>query len=121
MQSMRFAVSLIGVMCLLGGAAQGSTVKSGLYGKVTRGPITPVCIAEQPCSAPVPGAMIVFSRAGHEVAHTRTAANGAYRLTLTPGLYNVRVLQARPVDPGSARVQQGHYRHIDFSIDTGIR
>jgi hypothetical protein len=108
-------------MCLLGGVAQGSTVKSGLYGKVTRGPITPVCIAEQPCSAPVPGAMIVFSRAGHEVARTRTAANGAYRLTLTPGLYNVRVLQTRPVDPASARVQQGHYRHIDFSIDTGIR
>jgi Carboxypeptidase regulatory-like domain len=118
---MRFAVSLIGVMCLLGGAAQGSTLKSGLYGKLTRGPITPVCIAEQPCSAPVPGAMIVFSRAGRAVAHTRTAANGTYRVTLPPGLYNVRVLQTRPVDPGSARVQQGHYRQVDFSIDTGIR
>ncbi len=121
MPSMRFAFSLVGVMCLLGGVAQGSTVKSGLYGKVTRGPIMPVCIAERPCSRPVSGAMIVFSRAGHKVAHTRTAANGAYRLTLTPGLYNVRVLQTRPVDPGSARVRQGHYRHIDFSIDTGIR
>jgi hypothetical protein len=118
---MRFTIAVIGVVCLVGGAAQGSTVKSGLYGKVTRGPITPVCIAEQPCSAPVSGAMLVFSRAGHEVARTRTTTAGAYRVTLTPGGYNVRVLQARPVDPASARVPQGHFRHLDFSIDTGIR
>ncbi len=118
---MRIAVALVGAVCLLGGAAHGATVKSGLYGKVTRGPITPVCIAERPCSAPAAGAVIVFSRAGHEVARTRTAANGRYRLTLTPGMYSIRVLQARPVDPGIARVQRGHFRHVDFSIDTGIR
>ncbi len=118
---MRIALALIGAVCLVGGAAQGSTIKSGLYGEVTRGPITPVCIAEQPCSAPVPGAMIVFSRSGREVAHTRTAPNGTYRMALTPGTYNVRVLRARPVDPGIARVQPGHFRHVDFSIDTGIR
>jgi hypothetical protein len=118
---MRITLALIAAVCLLGGAAQGSTIKSGLYGKVTRGPITPVCMAEVPCSAPVPGAMIVFSRAGHEVARTRTATNGAYRLTLTPGMYSVRVLHARPVDPAIARVQRGNFRHVDFSIDTGIR
>ncbi len=118
---MRITLAVIAAVCLLGGAAQGATVKSGLFGKVTRGPITPVCIAEVPCSAPVPGAMIVFSRAGHEVARTRTSAKGTYRLTLTPGTYSVRVLQARPVDPGVARVQRGQFRHTDFSIDTGIR
>jgi hypothetical protein len=42
-------------------------------------------------------------------------------MALTPGTYSVRVLRARPVDPGSARVQRGHFRHVDFSIDTGIR
>jgi Carboxypeptidase regulatory-like domain len=118
---MRIVVALVGAVCLAGGPAQGSTIKSGLYGEVTRGPITPVCIAELPCSAPVPGAMIVFSRAGHEVARTRTASNGTYRLTLTPATYSVRVLQSGPVDPGVARVQRGQFRHIDFSIDTGIR
>jgi hypothetical protein len=118
---MRIVVALAGAVCLAGGTAQGSTIKSGLYGEVTRGPITPVCIAELPCSAPVPGAMIVFSRAGHEVARTRTSANGMYRLTLTPGMYGVRVLQSRPVDPETARVQRGHFRRVDFSIDTGIR
>jgi len=87
---MRFTIAVIGVVCLVGGAAQASTVKSGLYGKVTRGPITPVCIAELPCSAPVSGAMIVFSRAGHEVARTRTSTKGTYRVALTPGTYNVR-------------------------------
>jgi hypothetical protein len=111
----------MGAVCLVGGAAQGSTIKSGLYGEVTRGPITPVCIAEEPCSAPVPGALIVFSRSGRDVAQTRTAPNGTYRMALTPGTYSVRVLRARPVDPGSARVQRGHFSHVDFSIDTGIR
>ena len=118
---MRLTIALIGVVFLVGSAAQASTVNSGLYGKVTRGPITPVCTADVPCSAPVSGAMIVFSRAGHEVARPRTSTKGTYRVALTPGTYNVRVLQARPVDPGSARVPQRRFRHLDFSIDTGIR
>jgi hypothetical protein len=118
---MRIAVALIGAVCLLGGAAQGSTVKSGLYGKVTRGPIMPVCIAEEPCSGPASGAVIVFLRSGHETARTRTAANGTYRLALTPGTYTVHVLRARPVDPATTWVPRGHFRHVDFSIDTGIR
>ncbi len=118
---MRVALAVIGAVCLLGGAAQGSTIKSGLYGKVTRGPITPVCIAEQPCSAPVPGVMIVFSRSGRDVARTRTAPNGAYRMALTPGTYGVRILQARPVEPTTTLVPRGRFRHVDFSIDTGIR
>jgi hypothetical protein len=118
---MRIILALIAAACLLGGAAQGSTVRSGLYGKVTRGPITPVCMAEVPCTAPVPGAVMVFSRGGHEIGRTRTAANGTYRVSLIPGVYNVRVLQARPVEPGVARVQRGQFRHTDFSIDTGIR
>ena len=118
---MRIALALIVAVYLLGGAAQGSTIKSGLYGTVTRGPITPVCVAEEPCSAPMPDAMIVFSRAGHEVARTRTTANGTYRVRLAPGVYSVRVLHARPTDPGIARVPPGHFRHVDFSIDTGVR
>jgi hypothetical protein len=118
---MRIAVAFIGALCLLGGPAQGSTVKSGLYGTVTRGPITPVCVAEEPCSAPVAGAVIVFSQSGRQAARTRTAANGMYRIALTPGTYVVHILQARPVDPASAWVPRGRFRHIDFSIDTGIR
>jgi hypothetical protein len=118
---MRIALAVAGAVCLLGGAAQGSTIKSGLYGKVTRGPITPVCLADQPCSAPMPGAVIVFSRSGREVARTRTAPNGAYRVALTPGMYSVRVLRARPVDPPTTLVPRSRFRHIDFSVDTGIR
>ncbi len=118
---MKIAFAVIGAVCLLGGAAQGSTIKSGLYGKVTRGPITPVCMAEEPCSAPMPGATIVFSRSGRDVARTRTAPNGTYRMALTPGTYSVRVLHARPVDPATTRVPRDRFRHIDFSVDTGIR
>jgi hypothetical protein len=118
---MRIAVALICALCLLGGSAQGSTVKSGLYGKVTRGPITPICVAEQPCSGPAAGVVMVFSRSGREAARTRTAADGTYRVALTPGSYVVRVLQGRPIDPATTWVPRGHFRHIDFSIDTGIR
>jgi hypothetical protein len=31
------------------------------------------------------------------------------------------VLQARPVDPATTWVPRGRFRHIDFSVDTGIR
>jgi hypothetical protein len=118
---MKIALALIAAACVFGGAANGSTVKSGLYGKVTRGPITPVCVAEVPCSGPTAGATIVFSRAGREVSRTRTASDGTYRMALVPGTYSVRVLRYRPAEPATAWVPRGRFRHVDFSIDTGIR
>lgn len=123
---MKILATIIGsVLVVAGGAgatASGTTVTaSGLHGVVTRGPITPVCIAEQPCSEPASGAVLVFSHGGSEVARSRVRQDGTYRVTLPTGAYAVRPASRRPLDPQTARVIAGRYRHVDFSIETAIR
>jgi hypothetical protein len=113
-------VAALSVALFLAVGASGGTVHSGLYGVVTRGPITPVCTVEQPCSEPAAGAVVVFSRNGNAVARVTVRTDGSYRVHLPPGLYAVRAGR-RPVDPAAARVQRGRMRRVDFSIDTGIR
>jgi hypothetical protein len=103
-------------------AAPAATAKTstGLYGVVTRGPITPVCVAEMPCSAPAPGAVLVFVRGGQEVARVKAGTAGRYRVRLAAGSYTVRAVN-RPIDPKSVVVRQARMLRVDFSIDTGIR
>jgi hypothetical protein len=102
-------------------SSAGARTTSGLRGVVRRGPISPICVAEQPCYVPVKGATLVFSRRGHEVARVRTRKRGVYRVPLKVGTYSVKVLSGRPVEPTKASVQRGTFRRVDFSIDTGIR
>lgn len=99
--------------------AGASTVRSGLYGSVTRGPISPVCMAGQPCSAPAAGAVLAFVRGTH-VARATVHADGTYRVRLSPGTYEVRASYRR-VEPSAVLVRSGAPRRADFSIDTGIR
>ena len=98
---------------------------SGLRGIVTRGPIGPVCVAEQPCTEPAPDVTLVFASGGHVVGKTTTDGEGRYRIRLAPGLYRVsRTGEARlgrRMEPVQARVVLGRFARVDFSIDTGIR
>jgi hypothetical protein len=118
---MKLIAPFFAAVCLLAASAGASTGTSGLYGKVTRGPITPICTAEQPCSGPAANTTLVFSLAGQDVARTRTHADGTYRVALAPGTYTVRALATRPIEPVKAWVRRDHFRKVDFSIDTGIR
>jgi hypothetical protein len=98
---------------------------SGLFGHVSRGPTTPVCTEGTPCSAPVVGARLEFLRKGVVAGSVRTNAVGAYRISLVPGLYAVRIARATPLalrfGPPTVRVRAGRPLRADFSIDTGIR
>jgi hypothetical protein len=117
---MRYLVVIAASLALVAVAgAQRTTLRSGLYGTVMRGPITPVCVAEAPCSAPAAGAVLVFTR-GTVVDHVTVASDGTYRLHLPAGLYVVRTGKQR-LDPTVARVYVGRMARLDFSIDTGIR
>jgi len=116
----RVAAVVAGIGLVVASGA-GATAKSGLHGIVTRGPISPMCVAEQPCSAPVAGATLVFQRAGHATVQVHTNSKGAYRVVLAPGTYGVALAKPRRMDPTSARVVSGGFRRVDFSIDTGIR
>jgi len=94
---------------------------SGLTGVVSRGPVTPVCRVDQPCTKPYAHATLVFSRAG-VARRAVTDEKGAYRIALRPGRYDVRVLRA-PFGwrPASALVPHGRYATLNVFVDTGIR
>ena len=113
------AVTVVGVAT----AASAAVPRSGLYGVVRRGPITPVCRAGVSCDAPAAGVVLTFARAG-AVKTTRTAAHGNYRIDLVAGIYAVRT-SAKPFGriprPAKVHVRAGHSDRIDFAIDTGIR
>ncbi len=120
----RFLLLLVAGATISTGAASAAT-SSGLHGLVTRGPIMPVCMVDQPCDEPAGNVQLVFLRNGVVVSRVRTNAAGTYRLALSPGRYAVR-LPGKPglrriVKPQTARVLRGRYSRVDFSIDTGIR
>jgi hypothetical protein len=114
----------VAAVVISAGAASGAT-GSGLRGLVTRAPITPVCMVDQPCDEPAANVRLVFLQNGVVVSRVRTSATGWYRLALAPGRYAVRLpgkpALGRNLKPQSARVLRGHYSRVDFSIDTGIR
>lgn len=110
----------VAVALVVAAAAPASVTKSGLYGNVSRGPITPVCAAEQSCSAPAADVGLRFTRAGVTTT-TRTTADGTYRLRLTPGTYAVAAAAGGRIAPNIVHVRSGHFWHVNLAIDTGIR
>jgi len=105
-------------------AAHATSSPSGLGGIVTRGPVSPVCVAEQPCTEPARNVVLLFWRDGHVVGRTVTDTAGKYRISLAPARYRVSRTARSPIgglEPDHARVLAGRFTRIDFSIDTGIR
>jgi hypothetical protein len=118
------AVSLA-LMIVAGDGAQVTAVPSGLRGVVMRGPISPMCVAEEPCTEPARNVTLLFSRNGRIVGRAVTDSAGRYRLRLPAGAYAVRrpasVGIGRGIEPDHARVYARRFVRVDFSIDTGIR
>jgi hypothetical protein len=98
---------------------------SGLFGRVTRGPLTPVCRVGVPCTGPAPGITLEFRRGGAVAGRTVTNQSGGYRISLVPGVYAVRALRGSNLvlrfQPQQAVVRAQIRRRVDFAIDTGIR
>jgi hypothetical protein len=118
-------VSTLAALAFAAGA-QATAPRGTLTGIVTRGPVTPVCVAEQPCSEVAPDVALLFVRNGAIVGRTTTNADGHYRLRLPAGTYAVRRAVVtgtldRKLEPNHARVYGGRSHRVDFSIDTGIR
>lgn len=118
----RISAAALAALALGGGASAGEG--SGLVGVVKRGPITPVCVAERPCSAPAAGVSLVFARGAREIARAKSGRDGSYRVSLAPGLYRVRGLvnaRWRVLKPVEVRVPSGRVARVNFMLDTGIR
>ena len=96
-----------------------------LHGTITRGPTTPVCQLGKPCSEPMAGALLVFSRNGRVMARTRSDANGRYSVRLRVGTYAVS-MGVKPkigsgIQPRTITLRRPAPTRIDFFVDTGIR
>ena len=122
---MRQFAPLIAVAAVVVPGASAAAATSGLHGLVMRGPITPVCAADQPCDQPAANVRLTFVRGGTAVASIRTTRNGTYRLALAAGRYEVRLARrpaiGRGLSPTTVRVLRGRFSRVDFFIDTGIR
>jgi len=93
----------------------------GLHGVVTRGPTTPVCVVDTPCSAPAKHVRVSFLRGGRAY-RTITDLNGRYRIELAPGRYTVRVTGDQfGVRPATVVVPRGRFARQNLYVDTGIR
>jgi len=115
------AAALLGATLVACGSAAGS-LKSGLRGTFTIGPLTPVCVEATPCDGPARDATLAFTRNG-TTTRTRTDDLGRYRILLAPGWYAVRTtvgITHRP-QPPRVRVVAGRVRLVNFFADTGIR
>src|SRR5690348_1126022 len=99
------AIIAASLVVVAGAGAHRTTLGSGLYGTVMKGPIIPVCVSELPCDAPAAGSLLVFTR-GAVVERVTVATDGSYRLRLPAGTYSVRSGGKR-LEPTLARVYAG--------------
>jgi hypothetical protein len=120
---MRAALVVVLVLFALAPAAA-SAPSSGLRGKVTLSPASPVCIEDQPCSKPARGVVLTFHRNGRVAARATTTEMGTYRVALRPGRYAVKAPRFRigsGVAPSAVLVLRGMFLRVDLDIDTGLQ
>ena len=118
--SLMRAFLVVACACVVVAVAQASPPRNGLYGTVTRGPVTPMCVAEQPCSEPAAGVVLQFWVGGRLAGRAVSRADGRYRIALPVGVYTIRAASGR-LDPVKAAVRALRFRRVDLAIDTGIR
>lgn len=94
-----------------------------LSGTVTEGPVQPVCRINVPCEAPVANhELVADDQQGHQVASTKTDAQGDYTLHLSPGHYTLTLVPRIGLGVGTASVDVvGGANHYNLSVDTGLR
>lgn len=100
-----------------------SSSDSGVQGTAVYGPTCPVQRVGGPsCERPYSG-VIVFKQGGKQVATVRSAQNGAFRVSLSPGTYTVgsNGTGFPFVKPLDVVVQPHDYTTITVMFDSGIR
>jgi hypothetical protein len=99
---------------------------SGIYGRITLGPIQPVEIPGQPNENPYQATVVVRQEAsGQEVARFQSDVNGYDRIALMPGTYQLEPLPGGNPFPVAGLqtvvVPEGQFVEVNIQYDTGIR
>jgi hypothetical protein len=116
-------VLAVAIAAAAGASAGATTVVSG---RVLLDPASPVCRAGGPCSRPLAGFKLVFSRRGAVKARARTDTNGRYETALAAGEYAVtapghKSTLGRGLAPRRIRIPAAGHVTRNFSYDAGIR
>ncbi len=101
-----------------------TSAKTAVAGTVVLSPATPVCRVGQPCSKPLAGFRLVFSRRRVVVARAVTDRHGRYRLNLPAGSYGVTTPRRGPgrgLRPTRISVPAARQAIRNFIYDAGIR
>lgn len=117
---MRRLLVTAGVLALVAGGAQASTLSSGLRGKVFE-QAGGACLEGTNCLRPATGVTLAFSRTSGGTVRMTTHADGTYRVLLRPGAYRVKVVGEGPlarVRPSLSTVQSGRMKAVDFVVVT---
>jgi hypothetical protein len=125
----RAAAAALGAVLLVPALAVAASseqrLAANVHGTLTRGPTQPVCVVEKPCSAPAPGVVLVFSKAGSDVKRVTTDRVGHFAVRLAPGTYGVRMLRkvrlGAGLMPKRFRVPEIGVVVLRLKLDTGIR
>ena len=102
----------------------GGNVETGtVAGRITYGPITPVCQAGSPCEdMPYNGTIYVVASDGSgTIKESTTLENGTYSIDLAPGTYFLEVKGFIHLCGEEFNVTAGNTTILDLSCDTGIR
>jgi hypothetical protein len=126
MSVLRLSLTLLvcsAVACRIGTSP--SPPSSGIQGRVLRGPVTPVCIVDQPCYAPFAATFLVQQR-GVTVTVFRSDSGGRFLVHLAPGAYTVVPGPDAPIlspasQARSVEVQADSLTSVELTFDTGIR
>lgn len=93
-------------------------------GRVALGPQCPVQQAEKPCpSSPPSGTAVILtphSGSGH-VLHATTRADGTFRISVSPGTYDVTADAGMRCDQRTMHIEPGARAKTVIRCDTGIR
>lgn len=107
------------------GSPTSPTPTTELTGTVLRGPVTPVCSVNVPCSAPFSAGFAV-DRNGTAVSHFRSDADGHFTLMLPPATYHVTPDADAPIlapttQKKTVTVLNSGVTTVTLEFDTGIR
>lgn len=97
---------------------------TGITGVVTRGPVTPVCRVDVPCSAPFVATFSVL-QGTKVIGSFRSDSEGRFTVMLYPGTYSVIPTDATLLGPSgqskTVTVGSPGLTILNLEFDTGIR